>query len=89
MCRLVGSCLNGCAHKSSTDALTAARIGYDEAIDARRFGIPQFGYDVADKVAFAAILVNRRADCPLSLNKCTPVVLVPGKISSRNATTSE
>lgn len=56
MCRLVGSCLNGCAHKNLTDALTAARIGYDEAIDARRFGIQQFSYDVANNVAFAAIL---------------------------------
>ena len=48
--------LNRCAHKSSTNALTAARIGYDEAINAQRFGIPQFGYDVADKVTFAAFL---------------------------------
>jgi len=56
VCCLVGSCLNRCAHKSSTNALTAARIGYDEAINAQRFGIPQFGYDVADKVTFAAFL---------------------------------
>jgi hypothetical protein len=49
-------CLNRCAHKSSTNVLTAARIRYDEAINAQRFGISQFGYDVADKITFAAFL---------------------------------